>query len=577
VQNRPTRRALHSRLVAALMSLALVAAACGGGGDDDTPPEGGPTTSGGTTGTGGGPAEEGKPTPGGKVVYAQEAEVAGGLCLPEAQLDISGINYARTIYDTLTAPNENGEIVPFLAQSVEPNATYDEWTITLREGITFHDGTALDSTVVKNNLDAYRGQYPARSPLLFAFVFSNVDTVTAPDPLTVVVTTKTPWAAFPVFLFASGRVGMMAQVQLDSTSCAQDAVGTGPFMLEDWVIGDHFTAVKNPNYWGTDADGVQLPYLDEIEFRPIPEGQQRTNALTSGQVQAMHTSGAIDIEQLRQIRDEGTIGLLESDEFGEVNHYMLNVTKPPFDNMHARLAFAYALNRPLLNEVRARGILTLANGPFAPGSMGSLEDSGFPEYDLAKAQEEVALYEEETGLELEFTLGGTPDPEGVQTQNFVKGMMEEAGMTVTLSQTEQAQYISDAIARNFSVNGWRNFPGTGDPDSLYVWWHCNNGAAAPEPCDNPVNFGGFNSPEISRLLDEGRVESDPAVRQQIYEDLTRQFAEELWLIWTNYTLWAIGTQPNVHGILGPDLPDGGGGPFPGLATGHPMSGIWIEQ
>ena len=81
-----------------------------------------------------------------------------------------GIQVARAIYDTLTAPDENGEIKPFLAESVEPQRRHTVWTIKLREGITFHDGTALDATVVKNNLDAYRGTYPARKPLLFIFV-----------------------------------------------------------------------------------------------------------------------------------------------------------------------------------------------------------------------------------------------------------------------------------------------------------------------------------------------------------------------------------------------------------------------
>src|SRR3546814_11879816 len=94
---------------------------------------------------------------------------------------------ARTIYDTLTAPDAEGNIEPFLAESVEGNETFDTWTIKVREGVTFHDGSPLDAQVVANNLDAYRGEYEARSPLLFTFVFSNIDTVTVTDPMTVTV------------------------------------------------------------------------------------------------------------------------------------------------------------------------------------------------------------------------------------------------------------------------------------------------------------------------------------------------------------------------------------------------------
>ena len=198
-----TRRSRWAVLLAALLSLSLVAAACGGGdeeGDGD-----------GTTGDAA--DEPGTPVRGGTVAYGLEAENDEGWCLPEAQLAISGIQVARAIYDTLTVPNVDGDYVPYLAESLTPNDTFDSWEITLREGVTFHDGTDLTAEVVKNNLDAFRGQYEGRSPLLFVFVFANIDTVEVVDDLTLTVTTKEPWPALPAALFGSGRIGI---------------VGTGP-------------------------------------------------------------------------------------------------------------------------------------------------------------------------------------------------------------------------------------------------------------------------------------------------------------------------------------------------------------
>src|SRR5438270_61619 len=276
-----------------------------------------------------------KPVYGGSVTYAQDAEDAGGLCLPEAQLDAAGINYARTIYDTLTVPNAAGAFVPFLAQSVTHNGDATVWTVVLRQGVKFHDGTPLTATVVKNNLDAYRGAYPARHPILFGLVFGPyVKDVVADDTAkTVTVTANQPWPAFGAYLWSEHRLGIMAQKQLDDgADCAKDLIGTGPFMLKEWVVNDHFTAVKNPNYWKKDKDGTQLPYLDQITFKPVPDGQARLNGLQSGQFQAIGTGSALDVEQVRALAKPGTVTNTESDKFTVTGQIMLNETKPPFEH-----------------------------------------------------------------------------------------------------------------------------------------------------------------------------------------------------------------------------------------------------
>jgi len=409
-----------------------------------------------------------------------------------------------------------------------------------------------------------------------------INSVEADDAAkTVTVTAAQPWPAFDSYLWSSARLGIMAQKQLDEgADCAKDLIGTGPFKLKEWVVNDHFTAVKNPPYWQKDADGVQLPYLDEITFKPVPDGQQRLNGLQSGQFDIIHDSSNINQEQYRALAASGKITNIESDKFAETSHLMLCTTVDPtndkvcpgspFTNEHARKAVALALDRQTLNHVRGKDIPQIASGPYAPGAVGFLDDAGFPAFNLDEAKKEVALYTADTGKPLEFTYGGTPDPEGVETQNFIKGMFEAAGMKVSTYTVEQTQYINVAVARNFQMYGWRNFPGS-DPDSLFVWWHCGN--QPPAPCDNLVNFGGFNDSTISSDLEKGRVENDPAKRKAFYEDLNRQFSKQLYNLWTNWTVWAVPTSTKVHGVFGPNLP-GGAKPFPGLATGHPMLGLF---
>jgi len=548
------KRGRWLRRVSAVAALALLATACGGGGD-----------SGGGGGGSSAGGNEGEPQMGGKVVYGLEAETADGWCLPEAQLAISGIMVARTVYDTLTRPNAEGKYEPWLAESVEPNDDATVWTIKLREGVKFHDGTDLTAEVVKNNLDAYRGAYPARSPLLFSFVFSNVSSVDVVDPLTVSVTMKEPWVSFNAFLYSSGRLGMMAQAQLDdSQNCAENMIGTGPFMKKSWTPNQKFVAVKNPDYWAKDAEGRQLPYLDEIDFQPIVEVAQRVNALQSGDINAMHTSDPLTISDLRGLSDSGDINLTESTDFGEVSYIMLNSSAAPFDNINARKALAYAFNFDDFNQIRGKGILTRATGPFAPGSVGNLDDTGLPTYDLDKAKAAVADYEQETGQQLKFSYTTTQAASTVADAEFLKQQAEAAGMSVEIVTVDQSTQIDTAINGDFEAIGWRNHPG-GDPDEQYVWWQSTY----------PTNFGRFKDPEIDSLLEQGRTTADAQARVGIYEDLNKRFGEEVYNLWNYYTPWVVATADNVHGVLGegPTDPE----PFPGLAVGNPVAYMWVDQ
>lgn len=562
-----TRRWL--RLLALLLGLSMFAVACGDddGGDDAAPDDSEQPDEGGTEDSM--PEDvEGDPVPGGDLTYALEAETNGGFCLPEAQLAPPGMQVAATIYDTLTKPDADGEIQPYLAESIEANEDSTQWTIKVREGVTFHDGTPLDAQVVANNIDAYRGAYPARTPLLFRFVFQDIESVQVVDPMTVQVNMLRPWTAFDWTLWGSNRVGIIAQAQLDDPeNCGTNLIGTGPFKLDRWTVNEELVASKNPAYWQTDENGNQLPYLDSITYVPIPELASRTNALESGQVDVLHTSDTEQIAQrLQPLADSEDIKLLATDAYGEVNYLMLNSSVEPFNNKNARLALAHALDRQLLIDVRGGGIGQVAGGPFQEGVTGYLEDTGFPEYDLAAAQEFAAAYEEETGKPLSFAYTFVSTESGQLTAQEIQTQLADAGIDIQLDPAgDQATTINKALAGDFQAVGWRNHPGA-DPDTQYNWWAEGS----------PVNFGRISDPELQRLLDEGREAPLGEERDAIYEDLNRRFAEEVWNVWTSTTVWAIAMKPNVQNILGYG-PQGGTGAFPGLGAGHDVTGVWLSE
>jgi peptide/nickel transport system substrate-binding protein len=457
---------------------------------------------------------------------------------------------------------------------VTPNAANTVWTIKVRSGIKFHDGTALDGTVVKNNIDAYRGKYKNRHPLLFSFVFgAYIKDTKLVDPMTVEVDTV-PWVAFPAYLYSSGRLGIMAQAQLDDTkTCASKLIGTGPFKLQDWKRNDHFTAVKNPDYWRKDKAGVQLPYLDSITFKPIVESAQTVNGIQSGNVDLALDDGPSDSAQYRDLAKSNKINLTESTKFPELSYTLFNVTTPPFDNINARLAVAYAVDRVQENKLRNKDILELASGPFGPGVMGYVKDTGLPSYDPVKAKDYVAKYTAATGKPLQFTyLSAGTDPEGLKTIALIKTYVEKVGMKMTVKAVDESQGINNVIAKQFQAVGWRNHPGY-DPDTEWVWWHCDNAAV---PCDNPVNFNGFNDSVINKALEDARASTDPAQRKTDYETVNKQFAKMVYNGWGYWDDWTIPAQTKVHGIGNLPLPDGSA-PFPGLSSGIDPAGIWVTQ
>lgn len=505
----------------------------------------------------------GEPVYGGSVVFGLEAENSGGWCLPEGQLALSGIQVARAVYDTLTLPNAEGEFKPFLAESIEPNDDFTEWDVTLRSGISFHDDSPLTAQVVKNNLDAFIGKYPTRNSLLFRFLFEPMDRVDVTGELTLTITTSIPWPALPAALYAGGRGGIIAQSQLDDpVTCDSKLIGTGPFEFDEWVVNDHLSLTRNANYWGTDAEGNQLPYLDGIEFRPVVDSTVLANSVVSGELDMAHSSGAASTSILEEAESAGEINLLQSDAFPEVGYTLVNSSKPPFDNRDARLAAAYAVDREEFNALRNEGMFQIASGPFGPGNPGYLEDAGYPDFDLEEAKKHAAAYQAATGEPLRFTYTYQNDSETAQTAQLLQNMWGRAGIEVHIEPIEQATLISTAISGDFQTMSWRNHGG-GDPDEQYVWWYGGS----------PLNFGKFDDPEINALLDEGRSESDQAKRTKIYEAVNREFGAEAYNQWVTWVQWTIASQLDIRGVAGPELPDGGK-PFPGLAAGISVAGLW---
>ena len=247
---------------------------------------------------------------------------------------------------------------------------------------------------------------------------------------------RNPWTHFPLFL--SGQPGYVASPTWlaaveAGTASETEPVGTGPFEYAEYSPGDSFRMTRNENYWLIAPDGEPYPYLDEIEFLVQAENQTRDNAIISGDIDITHMDSGDSIERLRQEADTGTINLFEIDQRQETGYVLINSSDPnaAVSDVRIRQAMAYAFDHVVENQSRNAGIFEIANGPFSPGSIGYLEDTGFPEFDLEQATALVDEYESDTGQEATIAYKTTTDPFNLQTAELYRGFWEAAGMTVT--------------------------------------------------------------------------------------------------------------------------------------------------
>ena len=533
-----------------LGAAALVAAACGGGDDEESGGGGGGGGDATTT-----TAATAEPVRGGTLVYAVEADTSSPW-LPSAMICAAACHstVGRTVFEPLVVLGDDGNYYPYLLESIEPNEDFTVWTLVVKEGIKFHDGTDLNADAVAAHIDA------ARNGALLQAATRPIQTVESDGAMTVTITLDQPWPAFPIGL--NSQLGYVPSPTWTAAVAAGTAdatapVGTGPFQFQSYESGDNgrFVASRFEDYWRGDGPnsvtGEGLPYLDGIEVRFMPDSQARSQALLSGDIDLIQTNNGIEITDL-EAEDGIGVTTLTSPFETETGYLLINNSAEvagqpnPFADVRVRRALAHATNNEVLNETRAAGRWENANGPFPPGTIGYLEDTGFPQYDPAAAQEILAEVEAETGP-VTIAYKTTNDPFNLTTAELYKDMWEEAGFDVTIDQIPQGEFITEALAGNFQVFGWRNHSGV-DPDQQFVWWSSTTASGIA------LNFGRIIDPEVDRLLGEIRANTDEDARREAAEELNRYFGQQVFNVWNNWVFWGLAHDDNVFNVEGTSIP-----------------------
>ena len=340
---------------------------------------------------------------------------------------------------------------------------YTEWTIKIRDGVMFTDGSPVNAAAVIYNLQA------TGTGALISATLKDLAKVPHPDDpdrmvlkieqldeLTFVIYTgddgdpqrPLPWRNFPHTL--TGQWGLIASPFWlaevgESPELATQPVGSGPFVVDSYEPRSSLEVSRNPDYWMTDAAGNQLPYLDSMSFRVIEDSEIAVEALERGDLDVVTTSNGRAIGRAQQLGDEFTVTV--QDEHVDTGYLLIDLDKPgPLQDRRVRCALSLAIDRDEFNDVTNGGFNAAANGLFSPGQQGYLEDNGLPlEQDLDAAAAAIADYEEETGEDVEFTLGHIIANVVVQGAELLIGWWSEIGVDVDDVTIPQNDFINQAV------------------------------------------------------------------------------------------------------------------------------------
>ena len=482
------------------------------------------------------------PKKGGSLIFGVTAEEQG-FDPTTARFDEVGVMYARTVFDPLTIVLANGDWAPYLAQSVTPNADYTAWTITLRDGLVFHDGTPCNGAALVANFEAQ-----SKSFLTGQAINPTLQSIAQTGPNAMTITFKSPWVPFPYYLAGGvgGQIGYVAAPSmLNNPNGTSHPVGTGPFVFKEWIPNDHFTATANPNYWRKG-----LPYLSQITFKPIPDEQARSEALKTGTINLMITDTPQIITQYRGNKsysyvDDSTNVVGEPDMF----FTMLNCSTAPFNNPNVRQAAAMAINRKQYAQVIDNGVLPVSNGVFAPGTP-YYSPTKYPAYNPHQAAKLVSQAAKSKGGPITFSFNVTNGPAAIRSAQYLQQAWQAVGFKVSTFITDQNQTINNALAGKFQATGWRQF-GAVDPDLNYIFW-------SPTTI-NPqlsINMARNNDQQIQQALLTGRSTTQKEERIQAYQQVNKRFGIDCPYLFLEQAIWAVVGIPTVQNFNNPTSPQG---------------------
>ncbi|AXC51234.1 ABC transporter substrate-binding protein [Paracoccus suum] len=462
------------------------------------------------------------PTPGGTLNMIAQPEppmLMVGLNTQGPTLYVGG-----QIYESLLTYGTDLKPLPSLAKSWEVSDDGLTYTFHLQEGVKWHDGQPFSADDVVFTGESFLTEAHPRWRLIHS---TYVESVTAPDPNTVVFKLKTPFSAF-INAFELSSFPIIPKHLYEGTDyrtnpANQTPVGTGPFKLQEWKRGSYIHLVKNPEYWKKDR-----PYLDELYFRIIPDAASRAVAFEQGTVDVLRGGDVEGFEVQRLAELPGVQSTTAGWEYYSPLAFMpMDLRKPPFDNKLVRQAVMHAIDRDFIAQSIMFGQAKAATGPIASTTKYYTADTPTYPFDIEKA---MALIKE-SGVDLKANpIEIMPLPYGPQWERlveYVRQQLDQVGFATTIKAVDAggwSQAMSD-LDFNMSVNFTYQY---GDPALGVARHYLSNNIIKGTPYGNN---GGYVNPKVDELFAKAAQATDEATAAAAYTEVQKILVDDVPVIW----------------------------------------------
>ncbi len=417
-----------------------------------------------------------------------------------------------SIYDRLVTLDDQNNVAPQLALSWEAAQDQMSWTLKLRQGVKFHDGTDFNADAVKVNIERYID--PAQnSPRKGEIPY--VTGVTALDPYTARIELSQP---FVILMYSlTGTTGFMvspAAIAKYGADLASNPVGSGPFVFKEWIKNDHVSATRNPNYW---KQG--LPYLSSVSYKGIADQSVTLNGMRANNIQATYGIAAKDVATV-QSDPEFRLILKASTS---VSSLRLNAASPPFDKKELRQAISWAIDRAAIEKALFYGTGVPANSFLGPQNLGYNSDIKlYTTRDPAQAKQLLATGGQPNGFS--FDAQTTNAPEALSLAQAVKSQLEDIGVTMNLQLVDGVTLLQKLVDKQFQAT-FVTYNGGVEPFQGFNRFFYSK---------SPIDVYGYASTEFDGLVEKAAGTADTQARVGLYQQMTALLSEDCPWVFLRY-------------------------------------------